>query len=178
MKTQRQHLTVQRFQLQKSAGHQLAALLGQKVVERRLFLAGNFERPIVVAAFTHFVQTGHRAAAPQIDHQITRDGKQPRVEARIAVELGAAQQHPHPRFLEKILGHLPIAGEIQQIPQQPVLILQDEFVQQLGIVPLQTRRDPGILPPNLLRKLYGSCAHVMFTDGQLAAEDAGHDEFF
>ena len=57
--------------------------------------------------------------------------------ARIAVELRATQEHAHPGFLEKVLGQLAIACEIEQVAQQPMLILENQLVQNAGVVALR-----------------------------------------
>ena len=88
--------------------------------------------------------------APLVDHQVARNGKQPRLKPRLPVELPATHQHPHPDFLKQVLGHLPVAGEKEQIAQQPVLVADDQLVQQPRILPLEPFGDSKVLLPHLL----------------------------
>jgi hypothetical protein len=55
--------------------------------------------------------------------------------------LVAALDNANPGFLEKILGALFAAGDVDEIAEQAVLILLDQAVKQIGITPLQAARD-------------------------------------
>src|SRR5690348_17062754 len=44
-----------------------------------------------------------------------------------------AFQHAQPRFLKKIFGALPVCGQVQQIAEQPELVLLDQPVEQIGV---------------------------------------------
>src|SRR6476619_2761074 len=74
-----------------------------------------------------------------VDHQVTRNGEEPGLELGLAVVLVAALQDAYPCFLEKILGALAIASDVKQIAEQPVLILLDQAVEQLGIAASQPK---------------------------------------
>ena len=121
--------------------HLGAILTRAELIERRRLVVDDLERPLVVAAFAHLVEAGHGAFAGEIDDEVARDGEQPGVEAGLAVELRAAQQHADPGLLEEILRDLAVAGEEEQIAQQPVLKLFDQAIEQLGILALQALRD-------------------------------------
>src|SRR5260370_5782884 len=51
----------------------------------------------------------------------------------------AALQHADPRLLEKVLGARAVAGDVQQIAEQAVLILFDERVKQLRVAAFQAK---------------------------------------
>ena len=53
----------------------------------------------------------------------------------------AAHQHPHPGLLKEILSQLAVSREIEQIPQQAVLVLDNRLVEQQWILPLKALRD-------------------------------------
>jgi hypothetical protein len=82
------------------------------------------------------------ALAREVDHQVARDGEQPGIEARLAVVLRAAQQHPHPGLLEEVFGDLALAGQEQQVAQQAVLIELDQLVEQFGVLRFRPRQSP------------------------------------
>src|SRR5690242_18955734 len=45
----------------------------------------------------------------------------------------AAFQHAYPGFLKEIFRQLPVSAQVQQILEQPVLILLDQRIEQFGI---------------------------------------------
>ncbi len=50
----------------------------------------------------------------------------------------AAFHHANPGLLEEVLGQIAIPCQVDQIAQQPMLILLDETVQQVRIAPAKT----------------------------------------
>jgi len=160
VESQNEDFSMQRLQSQQRVGDELAAFEGIEMVEGRLFLAGDLEGAIIVAVVAHFFEAGHGAAAAKIDDEVTRDGEEPGIEARLAVELGAAGEDTHPGFLEQVFGELAVAGEIEQIAQQAVLVLEDELVEDLRIVATEPLDDEVVFAMNLFRKLKGCRAHV------------------
>src|SRR5215470_14309835 len=73
-----------------------------------------------------------------VDGQITRHSIEPSREFVSAIVLTATLENANPCFLEEVLGEVTIPCEAYQIPEQPVLILLDELIQQLGIAPAKT----------------------------------------
>jgi hypothetical protein len=97
--------------------------------------------------------------------------------------LAPAYQYPHPDLLKEVLGHLPVAGQIKQVAQQPVLVANDQLVQQAGVLPLETRRyGEALLPHQLLIGCGGSrtekranerrCTHLTQLDDKNALQVA------
>ena len=70
-----------------------------------------------------------------------RDGEEPGFELRFAVILVAALEDADPRFLEKIFGALFVAGDVEQVAEQAVLILLDQAVEQVGVAALEAASD-------------------------------------
>ena len=66
-----------------------------------------------------------------VDGHVMPDRHQPGNKAIVAVVEMTFLQHAQPRLLEQVLGHSAIAGQMQQVAQQPVLILFDERVQHI-----------------------------------------------
>jgi hypothetical protein len=76
-----------------------------------------------------------------IDHEVAGDRKQPGLEFPACAVLGAALKYADPGVLEKILRHLLIAREIQEVAVEAVLVLLDELIQYTRIASLQGSRD-------------------------------------
>ena len=57
---------------------------------------------------------------------MARDRKQPRLKARSPVELAGPIERAHPGFLHQVLGQIAAGGEVDQIAQQPVVVLRDQ----------------------------------------------------
>lgn len=98
----------------------------------------------------------------------------------------AALEDAYPGLLEKILGQLAIAGQVQQVAEEAVLVLLDEAVEHIRIAALQAEREGlrvvvnhrgekeprQLLAPSRARSLfrygrYEGCAHsTWYTDEQ------------
>src|SRR5437879_4879932 len=76
-----------------------------------------------------------------VNHQVARDGKEPRFKFIFAVVLVAAFEHADPRFLKKILSAFFVSRDVNEIAEQPVLILLDQPVEKIRIALLQSPRD-------------------------------------
>ena len=87
-------------------------------------------------------------AAMPIKNEIAGDGEKPGFKFPFAVVLVAAFEDTQPGFLEKILGAFAVGGEMQQVTEQPELVLLDQLIEQFGITALQA-----------LRKSLGVVAH-------------------
>ena len=124
----------------------LAGLLAERLLAKVPYL----QRAFFTVHFAQLFEARHSALAAQVDQKIPGDREQPGVEACRAVVLGAARQHAHPGLLEQVLGHVAIAGEEEQVAQQPVLILHNQAVQQLRIVPAKPLCDLCVFGARLL----------------------------
>ena len=69
------------------------------------------------------------------------DGKEPGFKSGPAVVLVAALENADPGFLEKIFGALPVPSDVDEVAEQPVLILLDQAVEKIGVAALQAARD-------------------------------------
>ncbi len=76
-----------------------------------------------------------------VEHQIASNGEEPSFEFPFAVVLRAAFEYAHPGFLEKIFGAFAASGQVQQIAEQPELVLLDKKVEQLRVALLQAASD-------------------------------------
>src|SRR5208283_1659277 len=56
----------------------------------------------------------------------------------------ALLQHAQPGLLEQVFGRRPVSGQVQQIAQQPVLILLDQRVEQVRIATPESPSDLGL----------------------------------
>ena len=72
-----------------------------------------------------------------IDDQVARDREEPGVKFRFAVVLVPALQHADPGLLKEVFGALAISRYVEQIPEQPVLLLLNETVEQLWVAASQ-----------------------------------------
>src|SRR5258707_612500 len=90
----------------------------------------------------------------------------------LAVVLMAAFQHANPGFLEEVLGQFAISRQVNQIPEQPVLILLDETVQQVRIAPAETASNCAGFGFHRIREaIYG--VHATRIYGRGDKKDAG-----
>ena len=53
----------------------------------------------------------------------------------------AALENANPGLLEKIFGALPVSRDVDEVAEQPVLILLDQAVEKIGVATLQAARD-------------------------------------
>jgi len=130
------------------------------VIEGRAAVAGNFHGAVIAAGFAELFEAQHGALAAHVDDKIARDGEEPGVKARVAVELIAAQEHAHPGLLKEVFGLLAVAGEVEQVTQQAVLVAQDERVEQLRVVALEPLGHGGVFTLGLGCELDGGGAHL------------------
>ena len=152
MKTENQHFTVERIQLEKGRGYLFTVFDVGHAVKWSGLVVGNFEshRTVIIAAnFEQLVETGHGAFPSQVNDKIAGDGKEPSLEAGLTVELGSPSQDPHPDFLKEIFGLFAIAGEEQEIAKKTVLITDDELIEKAWILTLEPVSDSEILLPDL-----------------------------
>src|SRR5215467_10675564 len=84
------------------------------------------------------IETDRSFSSQVVNGQITRDRVEPGREFVFAVVLTSALENTNPRFLEEILGKVTISCETYQVPEQAMLILLDQMVQQVGIAPAKT----------------------------------------
>ena len=77
-----------------------------------------------------------------------------------SVVLMSALQNANPSFLEKIFGGCPVPRQRQQITQQPMLVLLDEAVEQVGIATAEALRDLGLLIHYQVDEITGRCVHT------------------
>src|SRR5260370_33935685 len=91
----------------------------------------------------------------------------------LAVVLMAAFQHANPGFLEEVLGQFTISRQINQIPEQPVLILLDETVQQVRIAPAETASNCAGIGFHRVREAISYGVHATRIYGRGDKKDAG-----
>src|SRR5207253_518118 len=80
-----------------------------------------------------------------VDDQMASDGKKPGIEFGASVILLTAFHHPDPSLLEDVFSEFAIAGEEDEITQQPVLIAFDEAVEQIRVSSAETAGDLNVL---------------------------------
>ena len=145
MEAEDQYFTMQRLERQQSLGDALPVFVGLVSLKRRGTVGGHIEGPAVFPGFAHRFQAAHGSLAAHVDDQVAGDGEQPCIETGLAIELVASLQYTHPGLLEDVFRSLPVAGEVEQVAQQAMLVLDDQLIEQLGIVALQPLGDEGVL---------------------------------
>jgi hypothetical protein len=103
---------------------------------RRLILCGELHRGTLFGVGQR-VEALHFFGALPVDHQVARDAEKPSFKFVFAVVLMAAFEDANPRFLEKIFGALAAGGQIEQIAEQPVLVLLDQLIEEIGVAALE-----------------------------------------
>src|SRR5882762_266779 len=83
------------------------------------------------------IETFHFPLALPVDDQVARDREEPGVKFRFAVVLVPALQHADPGLLKEVFGALAISRYVEQIAEQPVLVLLNETVEQLWVAASQ-----------------------------------------
>ena len=81
----------------------------------------------------HLVQAAGIAFAQVVDGNVVPDRHEPGDEAVAPVVEMPLFQHAQPDLLKQVFSDRAIAGEVQQITQQPVLILLDQRIEQIRI---------------------------------------------
>ena len=150
MESQNENFAVQGIEGEEGCGDALAIFKPPIIFKGCRVVAGDFQAAIVLAAFAELFKAEHGALAANVDDEIAGDGVEPGVKARLTFELRAADKDPHPRFLKEVFGQFAIAGEVEQVAQQAMLVLNDEAVQDSGILPTQALRNSCILTAGLL----------------------------
>src|SRR5437667_7127040 len=84
----------------------------------------------------------------------------------------AAFQHPYPGFLEEVLGQFTISRKINQMPEQPVVILLNQAVEQVGIPATQAASDLGVLMLHPGHEIAGRRVHATHEYGPAKKKDA------
>ena len=83
------------------------------------------------------VEALHFFLALPVDDQVARDAEEPGLEFVFAVVLVAAFEDANPGFLKKIFGALAARSQIEQIAEEPVLILLDQLIEEIGVAALE-----------------------------------------
>ena len=149
---------MQRIQLQQRPGNPLPVFKVLEVVEWSRIAIRYFKRhrTIVVAfALEKLIQTAHRPLAALIDKEVAGDGEKPCLKPRLAVILPTTHQNTHPDLLEEVLSLFAIAGQIEQIAEQTVLVTNDQLVQKPGILTLEPCGDCQAFLAHLF--IYDAC---------------------
>ena len=116
-------------------------LLRKDLVERgKIFFVGELERMLLLG-IGEGVEALRFSGALPINDQVAGDGEEPGLEFGFAVVLVAAFEDADPGFLEKIFGALFVAGDVDEVAEQAVLILLDQAVEQVGVAALQAAGD-------------------------------------
>jgi hypothetical protein len=71
--------------------------------------------------------------------------------------LAAANENAHPDLLKKVFGGFAVTGEEEQIAQQPVLVADDELIEQAGFLVLEPMGDGKTFLPRLFVGRGGGC---------------------
>lgn len=112
-------------------------------------------------------------SAAGIDHQVTRDGKQPGLELRLAVVLMTPGKNPQPGLLKKISGGLPAARQIEQVAEEAVLVKSNQALEQLGITASQAARQRSGLRLHREGEKVNRAVHSTFLYEGPRRKDAG-----
>src|SRR6202140_1619260 len=107
-------------------------------MQRRRIIVGKFHGRAFVGMCEGVEALSFLLPLP-VDDQMPGDGKEPGLELGPAVVLMTAFQHADPGLLEKILGAFAVAGDVEKIAEQPVLILLDEGVEQFRVAAFQAQ---------------------------------------
>src|SRR5438876_10674016 len=83
----------------------------------------------------------------------------------------AAFQHANPGFLEEVLGQFTISRKINQIPEQAMLVLLDQAVEQVGMPATQAASDLGVLMLHPGHEIAGGRVHVTHEYGRVKKKD-------
>jgi hypothetical protein len=76
-----------------------------------------------------------------IDGQVACDGKQPRLETEAGVILPRAFQNTQPGFLNQVLGQIPPGCEVDQIPEEAIMILRHDSANEFRVSSPQRTRN-------------------------------------
>lgn len=96
---------------------------------------------VLMGGFDDLVEAGHGAFAAEVDDQIAGNGEEPGVEACLGIELSTADENAHPDLLKEVFGLFSAASEVKQVTHEAVLELNDELVEQAGILTLESLGD-------------------------------------
>ena len=137
LKAQQQDFAIDRGKLAEIFVDAGALLARDHFLKRRgaAFVA-HVEWSVVVRA-VKFVEALRFFAAVPVEHKIARDGEKPSFKFPLAVVLMAAFEDANPGFLEKIFGALAVRGEVQQVAEEPELILLDQSVEHVRVALLE-----------------------------------------
>ncbi len=103
LKSQQQNFAIGRRQLLQRSLHLSFASPLQKQMQRRFGFLVDDLKTFAFFRIHHRIQALRFPLPPPIDHQVPRDGKQPRFKLELPVVLVPAFQHPDPGLLKKIL---------------------------------------------------------------------------
>src|SRR5690348_9030708 len=76
-----------------------------------------------------------------IDRQVSRDGEQPRLETLAAVILARVFQYTQPGLLNEVLGLFPPGCPVDQISEEPIVILRHQSANESRVSAPQCTRD-------------------------------------
>ena len=141
VEAQYQDFAAERIKSEQRLGDALAVFAHEAGVEGSGVAGGRLEGALIVTGIAHLFQACHGALAAHVDDQVAGDGEEPGIETGGAVVLATTLEHPHPGLLKKILGELAVAGEIEQIAEETVLIGEDEGIEELDVTLLEAARD-------------------------------------
>jgi len=110
---------------------------------------GELDGAVVLGAVRELVEADGGALAGEIDNEVAGDGEEPSVEAGFAVVLGAAEEDADPGLLEEVFGDLAVAGKEEEVTEEAMLVLLDEPVEEVGVLPLEAAGDGGVLGVSL-----------------------------
>ena len=155
MEAENQNLAIESVHLHHGYGDSLPIFAIGAAVEGSWLVIGDFKGHgpvVVVLAFEEFVKTRHGSFASLVDDQIASDGEEPCVKTRLTIELSTPDHDPHPDLLEEILSHLAVAGQIEEIAQEPMLEADDQLVEQACVLALEARcNGEALLPHGVVR---------------------------
>jgi len=156
MEAKHEYLSIQRVQMEESFGDLFPVFDARKMIKRARLVIGDLkgERLIVlVACLKKLIKARHRTLAAHVDHEVAGNGEEPRLKSRLAVELAAPRKNSHPDFLEEVVSSLPVPGQEEEVPHQPVLVADYEQVEQARVLTLKSFRYSKILLTDLFLRL-------------------------
>lgn len=98
-----------------------------------------------------------------IDRQVSRDREQPRLEAKGAVILPRVFQYPQPGFLNEVLGLFTPGCPVDQISEEPIVILRHHSANEFRVSSSQCTRDALRLGLRNTRKGRHHGNHTLYT---------------
>ena len=171
MEAEDEDFAMEGVELEESRRDAFAVFVSGKVVEGGGTIRSDLKvhgAVVFAGAVYQLIEAGHGALATLVNDEVAGDGEEPCFKAGLTVELSTADEDAHPDFLEEILGHFAVSGEVKEIADEAVLVADDELIEEAGIVALESLGDSKTLLPHLFT---GGCG---FQIGVVLDRDCCH----